>query len=492
MIERRVIFEIHRMADSGLSIRRIAKALHLDRETVSKYLADPNPARATVVKPSKLDAFKDQIHELLEKDREVSATVIHQRLKVQGFDGEISILRDYLRKVRPKPKEAFIRFESQPGVQVQLDWGHFGSLSYGTTLRKLYVLAVIECHSRMLYLEFTHSQRQETLHRALLNAFRFFGGTPAELVHDNMLTAVTERDGPLVRFNDAFLDFLRPFHVVPIPCNVGQAHEKGKVEKGAIHYIRHNFWPVRCFKDLHDVQAQAEGWRDEVANRRVHATTGERPVDRFKPEAMRPLPDILPDCRDAAPAKVHSDFSITFDANTYSVPPWFVGRSVMARADNKTLTVYFKEKAVATHQRSWGRKERIESPHHVDAARRSRNLKWLSEDTATLMSLGEEAKVYIEHMAATRAPLKKNVQKLLALKDEYGSSALLDAMRRALTHRAYGADYIENILYQDMTPKRIHPPVKIQNREALNRIRLQEPNLADYDATALKRRNHHD
>lgn len=231
MIERRVIFEIHRMADSGLSIRRIAKALHLDRQTVGKYPADPNPARATVVKPGKLDPFKDQIHELLEKDREVSATVIHQRLKAQGFDGEISILRDYLRKVRPEPKEAFIRFESQPGAQVQLDRGHFGSLGYGTTFRKLYVLAVIECHSRMLYLEFTHSQRQETLHRALRNAFRFFGGTPRELVHDNTLTAVTERDGPLVRFNDAFLDFLRPFNVVPIPCNVGQAHEKGKVEK---------------------------------------------------------------------------------------------------------------------------------------------------------------------------------------------------------------------------------------------------------------------
>lgn len=249
---------------------------------------------------------------------------------------------------------------------------------------------------------------------------------------------------------------------------------------------------MRCFKDLHDVQTQAEEWRDEVADRRVHATTGERPVDRFKPEAMRPLPDMPPDCRDAEPARVHSDFSITFDGNTCSVPPWLVGRFVMATADNKTLIVHFKEKAVATHQRSWERKERIESPHHADAARRSRNLKWLSEDTVTLMSLREEAKVYIEHMAATRAPLKKNVQKLLALKDDYGSSALLDAMRRALKHRAYGADYIENILYQDMTPKRVHPPVRIQHREALNRIRLQEPKLADYDATVLKRRGHHD
>jgi transposase len=492
MIERRLIFEIHRMADDGLSGRKIAKALKLDRTTVSKYLAEPNPVRTEVIRASKLDPFKDQIQELLERDRDAHATVIRQRLKAQGFDGGLTILRDYLRKIRPGPKEAFIRFESQPGEQCQLDWGHFGSLSYGNTSRKLYALAVIECHSRMLYLEFTHSQRQETLHRALLNAFRFFGGCPRELVHDNMLTAVVERDGPLVRFNEAFLEFLRPFHVIPRPCNVGQAHDKGKIKKGAIHYIRHNFWPLRSFRDLDDLQTQANQWRDEVANQRVHATTGERPSDRFQPESMRPLPDLRPDCRDTAPAKVHPDFSIHFDGNTYSVLPWLIGKTVIAKADQKTLTVYFKEKAVATHQPTFERHRRIELPHHVEDARRRRNHKWLSEDVAILMSLGEEAKLYVEHLAETAGPLKKNVAKLLALQQDYGSPALLNAIRRALAHRAFGADYIENILYQDMTPTRAHPPVRIENREALNRIRLQEPSLADYDAFVVRRRKDHD
>ena len=321
MIDRRLVFEIHRLADEGLSVRKIARALKLDRATVDKYLAEPNPVRAPVIRASKLDPFKEMIQQLLERDRDASATVIRQRLKAHGFDGGLTIVRAYLRKVRPKPKEAFIRFESRPGQQFQLDWGHFGSLAYGSTSRKLYALAVIECHSRLLTLEFTHSQRQETLHRALLNAFRFFGGSPRELVHDNMLTAVIERDGPLIRFNEAFLEFLRPFHVAPLPCNVGQPHEKGKIEKGAIHYIRHNFWPLRSFRDLDDLQAQANQWRDEVANQRVHATTGERPVDRFRPESLRSLPELPPDCRDTSPAKVHQDFSIRFDGNTYTVPP---------------------------------------------------------------------------------------------------------------------------------------------------------------------------
>jgi transposase len=196
MIDRRVVFEIHRMADEGASCRKIARVLKLDRTTVGKYLVDPDPVRIAVTKPSKLDPFKDLIQELLEKDREVFATVIHQRIKARGFDGGLTILKDYLRSIRPKPKEPFLRFESRPGEQFQLDWGHFGSLTSGGTSRKLYALAVIECHSRLLTLEFTHSQRQETLHRALMGAFQFFGRCPKELVHDNMLTAVIERDGP--------------------------------------------------------------------------------------------------------------------------------------------------------------------------------------------------------------------------------------------------------------------------------------------------------
>jgi transposase len=184
MIERRLIFEIHRLADDGLSRRKIATTLHLDRSTVVKYLCDPNPPKAVVIKASKLDPFKDEIQKLLGIDPRASATVLHQRLKTQGFNGGLSILRAYLRKVRPQPKEAFTRFESPPGRQCQVDWGHFGTLTYGNTTRKPYALAVIECFSRLLYLEFTHSQRQETLHRALLNAFSFFGGSPKELVHD--------------------------------------------------------------------------------------------------------------------------------------------------------------------------------------------------------------------------------------------------------------------------------------------------------------------
>ena len=488
MIDKRTIFEIHRLAHNGMSVRKIARTLGIARQSVQKYLDDPSLTRASCTRSSTLAPFTDEIARLLEIDPKASAMVIRQRLAAQGFEGGITSVRDYVQGVRDatQKRQPVIRFESAPGVQGQTDWGPCGALAYGDTHRKLYCLAVIECHSRLLYLEFTHSQRQDTLHRCLFNALHFFQGTPTALVHDNMLTAVLERQGPLGRFNEHFLEFLRPFHITPVACNVAQPQEKGKVEKGAIHYIRHNFWPLRTFRDLPDLQAQANQWRDQVANVRVHTTTGQPPTQRFDPKAMRALPELLPDCRDTAQAKVHTDFSIRFDGNTYTVPPWLIGKSLTVKADHHHLTCYFKDKAVATHLRCWQRKQRIELPQHREAAQKHHRRHWYSQEVAAFISLGETAKRYLEQLATTNEPLKKSVKKLLALKDEYGVQALVDAMQRATRHQAFGAHYIENILYQEMTPQRQHPPVRLQQPH-LNHIRLEEPALAEYDAFVIKR-----
>lgn len=151
MMEKRTVFEIHRLAHEGLSVRKIAATLGLDRQSVQKYLDDPAPQAAERIRVSPLDPFKDDIARLLETDPKASAAVIRQRLEARGFDGGLTMVRNYLSRVRPstQDKTAFIRFESEPGVQCQIDWGHFGSLAYGHTPRKLYCLAVIEGHSRM-------------------------------------------------------------------------------------------------------------------------------------------------------------------------------------------------------------------------------------------------------------------------------------------------------------------------------------------------------
>jgi transposase len=181
MLNKHTIFEIHRLAHEDFTVRQIARTLGLNRKSVTKYLNNPDQ----IVVPHKpkssiLDPFRSQIENYLEQETKVKAPVVLQRLQAQGFDGKVTIVRDLLLELRGKQnkRQAFIRFESAPGKQMQVDWGHFDSLSYGNTKRKLYILAVQESYSRMLFVQATHSQKQEALHQALLNAFHFFGGLP--------------------------------------------------------------------------------------------------------------------------------------------------------------------------------------------------------------------------------------------------------------------------------------------------------------------------
>jgi transposase len=487
MINKRTIFEIHRLKHRGWSNRKIARHLRIDRGSVKKYVLNPTVAQKRSPRASKIGPYRDLIKDLLDQDPSVSAPVVLQHLAKNGFDGKVTIVRDYLLKLRGNRKQriAYTRFESPPGKQMQIDWGHFGSLQYNNTRRKLYALVVIEAFSRMLYVRFTHSQKQPVLHSCLLNAFTWFGGSPTQIVVDNMATAVVERIGSVVRFNEAFLEFLRPFNIVPVACNPGAPYEKGKVESG-VKYLRRNFLPLRSFTGLDDVQRQAEHWLDTVANVRTHQTTGYRPVDRFEKVNLQTLPGLLPDCRETLSVLVHKDFAVRFDGNSYTAPPWAIGKTVTTKADQSSVSLYLNDKRIAVHQRCWQRKQRIETPSHRQQVKRLQKKLWHDRQVSAFLSLGPVAVEYLNGLCNAGQPLKKQVKRLLVLKDRYGTEALIYALTQSMACKAWGADYVENIVHQQMAPKNDHLPVKLKN-EQLNRIRLHQPCLAGYDAHIIRR-----
>jgi transposase len=313
------INNIHRLDAEHWSLRRIARHLQMDTRTVKKYLLAPAQKAAPRPRASKLDAFRDVIDELLQQDPRASAAVICQRLKPLGFIGGRTILQEYVRGHRPVPSipRAFVRMEPNAGERCEVDWGHFGALNYAGDKRKLYAFALVECHSRLLYLEFTHSQSFETFARCHIHAFHALGGCSREIWFDNLATAVAEHDGRLVCFHPRFLAFAKEYGFYPRACNRAAGWEKGKVERGGIGYVRQNFWPLRQFSDLHDVNRQAKQWLQEVANQRLHRETRQRPVDRFQPSALRSLPALTPDYRDSVEALVHKDIRLHFDGNRY-------------------------------------------------------------------------------------------------------------------------------------------------------------------------------
>lgn len=489
MLDQQTIFDIHRLNNQKLSNRKIGDELGISKDTVSKYLKDPviNFKKETK-RVSILEPYYDKIEEMLDQYPDVSAVVILRNLKELGFEGEVTVIRRHLRKVRGKVKmrKVYIRFESEPGEQMQIDWGYFGIIQYNQTKRKLFGFALTEAYSRKLYIEFTHSLKQDVLHQCLFNAFVYLGGTPKELVFDNMTTAVIERRGRVIRFNDAFLKFLLPFKITPKACNIRAPYEKGKVER-AIGYIKQNFMPLKTFIDLDDAQNQAINWLNNEANVRIHQTTGEEPEKRATKISLTPLPfPADKSYLQVESLKVYKDFCVRFDSVSYSAPPWTVGKSLILKASQREIKLYYKTRLVATHKRCWEKNKRIELKNHREQATRYQAKTLETSEIALFNSLGEEFREYLKGLVKSNHPIKKNIIRLLDLKNQYGKGSLSVAILKAIKQAAYGADYIENILYQEMTPENNHLPVKVKNQD-LNEIRLSEPNLSEYDALIFKK-----
>ena len=495
------INEIHRLARAEhWSMRRIAAQLHLAARTVKKYLATPAPSLVHRPRPSKLDPFKPLIAELLEQDPRAPGIVILQRLRAAGYPGGHTILDGYLLRARPSTStsRAFVRMEPSPGERFEIDWGHFDPLTYQGDQRKLYAFCLIEAHSRMLYVEFTHSQSFETFLRCHQHAFTALGGVARECWYDNLLTAVAEHDGHLVRFQPRFLAFAREYDFYPRACNPGAGWEKGKVEKGGVAYLRSNFWPLRSFSDLADVNRQVRQWLNEMANVRVHRETRQSPCERFRPDALRSLPALLPDYRDTVEALVHKDLRLQFDSNRYCAPSHLVGQHLTVKADASSVALYHRNQEIVRYPRCWRRgqtfgAERFEKDllAHKAAAQRSQAQQRL---IALLVSdcSQETIEAYLRGLADSNRSLSRQITELLHLIRQYGPQAVAAALPKALTARAFGADYVANLLRQQLSPRNPQPPLQLRDPE-LNQLVTDPLSLLDYDALIMEaRKESHD
>ena len=291
------IVEIRVLHKQGLSIRAIARRLNMSRGTVRRYLRSPEPPcyGPRPDRPSKLDPFKPYLAERVRSAAPavIPGTVLLRELRGRGYDGGISILRSYLTTLRPTAAaEPVLRFESEPGRQMQADWAAFRR---GADRLSAFVATL--GYSRATYVEFVTDERIETLIRCHENAFMFFGGVAAEVLYDNMKTVILDRDayGPgLHRFHPTFLDFAGHYGFQVKPCQPYRAQTKGKVER-FIGYLRHSFYvPLESRLraagmrlDARTANIECHRWLKDVANIRVHGTTGERPCDRLATEHVR-------------------------------------------------------------------------------------------------------------------------------------------------------------------------------------------------------------
>jgi transposase len=195
----------------GLSIAQTARALGLHPQTVIKWVSvGQYRPRRSAPRASRLDPFKGQVVRLLET-HPYSAQQIFQRLREAGFAGSLTILKDYVRKVRPPRRAAYLKLSFAPGECAQVDWGAYGSITVGATRRRLSFFVMVLCYSRLLYVEFTVAQTMEHFLACHEHAFAAFQGCPARIMVDNLKSAVLQRlAGEAPVFNARYLDNVFP------------------------------------------------------------------------------------------------------------------------------------------------------------------------------------------------------------------------------------------------------------------------------------------
>jgi transposase len=335
-------YMIRNMVENGMKISEIAKELNIDRKTVKKYAKSKAVPRQKQRKKRslKLEPYMDYIKERIAKYN-LSAVRILEEIRKKGYTGSYSTLKAYC-KVQRKDRaiKAVIRYETEPGKQAQVDFGEFGHVVIDGKRKKQYAFSYILGYSRFRYVEYTVDISTQSLIKLHINAFRYTGGVPSEILYDNMKQIVIDRKikASESTFNRAFVQLSEYYGFNIRLCWPYRPQTKGKVERN-IGYVRWNFFNGRAFESFQDTNAQCMAWLVE-ANGKVNATTGKIPAMALKEETLVPIgntPEFTYNISDTR--MVSRECYVHYNSNRYSVPWKYAGRNCIVTEQNGKLRI---------------------------------------------------------------------------------------------------------------------------------------------------------
>jgi transposase len=367
------VHEIGELKRQGLSIQAISAITGFDRKTVRKYLRAPEAAPVYGPRPQppgKLDPFKTYLKDRLQAGV-WNGQVLLRELRERGYGGGYTILTDWLRPQRVMAHTVAVRrFETPPGQQAQVDWGHLGSIEMEGRERPLWGFVFTLGYSRMMMAAAALDQKLGTLLRLHEAAFAELGGVPEEILYDRMKTVWQETDerGEIV-WNPVFLDFARYWGFQPRLCRPYRAQTKGKVESG-VKYVRRNFLcglQGREPAGLDDLNTQLRTWVWSVANQRVHGTTHVCVQARWDADQLSlqsrsgrpPYPYLDEELRTVA-----RDGFVSWQGSRYSVPWIFAGKEVWVRARHGDVDIHYGDRRIARHGEAPRRHLIVRNPEH--------------------------------------------------------------------------------------------------------------------------------
>lgn len=489
MIDYHTYHKIHHLHQhENLNNTQIAHQLQLNPDTVTKWLATPHyhPRQSNGPRPSKLDPFKKQILHWLEH-YPYSAQQIYQRLKPLGFDGSYTIVKEHLRKVRPpkSPNNNYLKLHFQPGDAAQVDWGECGKINVSGHLRKLYVLVILLCHSRLLHLQFALSMSMEHFLHGHIQAFQHFQGVPRRLIVDNLKTAVLDHHpGQQPNYNPRYLDFAAHYGFAPIACNVRKPNEKGRVERG-VDYVKTNFLAGHQIHDYQSLQTAAEQWRDEIANKRTHRSTQRIPQEHYEQEEkaqLLPLRQETYDCGTDHYPRQSKDNRVTYQTNEYSLPP-NQSAPIRLRAYPEQILLYnATDQLLVTHPRHYGKHQDIEDPQHTQALKDQRHRAREQTLMHDFHALGPIAITYHARLKEHRVNDRSHLRRILALTKIYPKDQIIRVLQDGLDLDAISADYVAHMLeIQARMPGPNASPLHLTRHADQLDLTTPEPDLTIYN-----------
>jgi len=476
----------------------IAAELGVHHDTVRRALEVDRMASRGAARPSQLDPYKEFLLGVLEQYPKLRASRLHEMARERGFRGSYQQVKRWVRAIRPRPREAFLRVRTFPGEQAQVDWGHFGTFVVGAARRPLSCFVMVLGWSRAVFARFSLDQSLESFLRGHVLGFEALGGVPRQVLYDNLKSVVLERHGEHVRFHPHILELAGHYHFAPTPCAPYRGNEKGKVER-TIQYLRHSFFAARRFSSVDDLNRQLADWVERIAHARVVPGDPDRCCvrDALVEERDRLLP--LPAHRFATdlvkPAASGKTPYIRFDGNDYSIPHHLVGVPLTLVASETEVRVVDRGGAVvAQHPRSWSRLAVVESHDHLaalgDTKRRARDVRGRDRLSRSCPS----ATPFLDALARRGERLAPHTFRLGKLLDRHGASDLEAALADALARNALSADAVAHVLDQRARARRRPPPldVVLPADPRVRDLRVTPHDLSPYDDLATSEEDDHD
>jgi transposase len=456
--------EIVRRRQGGASIRRIASDLNVARDTVRSVIRRWEAGRAgqgssapATRRPSLVDPFHDTIKQLLERYPEITIQRVLEELRLKGFAGGRSIVRERVLELRPRPtREPVVRFETSPGQQAQMDYSTYDIDFTGEGRRRVHLFSYVLGYSRRQYLRFVEAQDLPTTLREHIRAFEHLGGVARTCLYDNMKVVVLRHgdEGPL--YNPKFLAFATHYGFTPRACRVRRGQTKGKVER-PFFYAEQSLLNGRTFRSLEHLNEVTAWWLANVADVRVHRETKQRPLDRHAEERplLLPLPDAAYHVDAVCYRVVNVEGDVAYRANAYSVPWRYIGLALPVLASETELIIYGPTIDEVARHRLFPRGitgQRSVLPGHRPSAEPRQTEALLRERFA---EFGPDAVRFLNGLLAGQRYGKNQAFKLLALLGTYTRVDWQAALERAVRYGAYSLNAVERILAAQAQPKNL-------------------------------------